>query len=224
VRSSARAALLVLLLGGAALCVGGCGGASHVGPAELALEREDLVSVCRALQSLQGQTEAEVAATNAAWPLIYDGLPARRSGLYAPQIRAAIEAAADLQLPTLLGEQQVAALTGPASSIAGLYRAFAALAGKGWQLVGAAIYQIEHGSPEAARFARANVALYIDSIYDAHFGLAQIGKQLTRAYKKLGGQDAFGVALDQAEVDELAVTYSEARVRLDPHVAVKLGS
>jgi hypothetical protein len=213
-----------MILAGATLAGAGCGASRPTSPAELALEREDLVSVCRALQSLQGQTEEEVAATKAAWPAIVDGLPPRRSGLYTPQVRAAIEAAADLQLPTLLGERQASGLTGPASSIAGLYRAFAVLAGKGWQLVGAAIYQIEHGSPQAARFARANVALYIDSIYDSHFGVAQIGKQLTLAYKKLGGQEAFGVALNQAEANALAATYSEERDRLVPHVVVKLGS
>jgi hypothetical protein len=222
-RATARAALPVLLAG-AALAAAGCGGGHPTSPAELALEREALVSVCRALQSLQGQTEAEVAATKAAWPEIVDGLPARSSGLYTPALRAAIAAAANLELPTLLSEKQSAALTGPASSLAGLYRAFAVLAGKGWQLVGDAIYQIEHGSPQAARFARANVALYIDSIYDANFGVAQIGKQLTRAYKKLGGAEAFGVALSQAEATALAATYSEARDRLVPHVAVKLGS
>jgi hypothetical protein len=223
VRSLARAATL-LLLGATALAAWGCGSARPTSTAELALEREDLVFVCRALQSLEGQSEAEVNATKAAWPFVYRGLPASSKGLYGPQVEAAIETAERLQLPTLLGEKEAAALTGPASSIAGLYRAFEGLASKGWQLLGGSIYQIEHGSATAASFARANVALYIDSIYDAHFSLAQIGKQLLKAYKKLGGQKVFEHALSQAEVDALAAAYSEGRDRPQPHVGVQLGS
>jgi hypothetical protein len=155
---------------------------------------------------------------------VANGLPRRSTGLYTPQVRAAIETAERLQLPTLFDEKQAAELTGEASSIAGLYRAFEGLASRGWQMIGSGIYQIEHGSPPSARFSRANVPLYIDSVYDGHFGLAQIGKKLQAAYKKLGGQTAFGVALTQAEVDALAAAYSEERNRLEPHVAVKLGS
>ena len=68
--------------------------------------------------------------------------------------------------------------------------------------------QIEHGSPAGARFARENVALYIESVYDGHFDLAQIGKQLSDGYRELGGPAAFGRALTQAEVDALARVYS----------------
>lgn len=213
-----------LVLGAVTFALAGCGGAKHTSPAELALEREDLVFVSRALQGAEGQTEAETATSKAAWPLIVAGLPARRNGLYPPQTQAAVETAERLDLPTLFSEQQAAALTGPASSLVGLYRAYAGLASRGWQMVGAAIYQIEHGSASAGRFARANSPLYIDGIYDGHFGLGQIGKQLRSAYQKLGGQEAFGVALSQAEVDALATFYSPARNRLEPHVTVKLGS
>jgi len=222
-RRAARAAALLLMCG-AALAAGDCGSAKRTSPAELALEREDLVFVSRALQSLEGQTEAEVAATKAAWPFIYRGLAPGSTGLYKPPVRAAIETAERLELPRLLEARPAAALTGPASGIAGLYSAFSGLAGKGWQMVGAAIYQIEHGSSAAGSFSRANSPLYIDSIYDAHFGLAQIGRQLKQAYEKLGGEQAFGVALTQAEVNALADTYSESRDRLDPHVTIQLGS
>ena len=68
------------------------------------------------------------------------------------------------------------------------------------------------------------MALYIESVYDAHFGLAQIGKKLLAGYRKLGGQAAFGAALTQGEVDALADAYSEATDRLHPHVGVRLGS
>jgi hypothetical protein len=223
VRGAARAAALALLALGA-LAAGGCGKSSTPSPAELALEREDLVVVARTLQSVQGESAAEVAASRAAWPQVFAGLPRRRTGLYSPQIRAAIETASRLDLPTLFEPRPAAALTGPASGLTGLYRAFSGLAGRGWQMVGAAIFQMEHGTPAAARFARDNLALYIDSIYDAHFGLAQIGKQLRAAYAKLGGEAVFGEALRQAEVDALARAYSDAGARLEPHVQVKLGS
>ena len=180
--------------------------------------------VARALQSLEGQTSSEVTATKAAWPSVANGLPRRSTGLYTPRLRAAIETAERLQLPTLFNEQQAARLTGQASSIAGLYRAFEELSSRGWQMIGSGIYQIERGSRRSARFSRANAPLYIDSVYDGHFGLAQIGKKLQAAYEKLGGQKAFGVALTQAEVDALAAAYSEERNRLEPHVGVKLGS
>ena len=46
--------------------------------------------------------------------------------------------------------------------------------------------------------------LYIESIYDGHFSLAQIGKKLLAGYDKLGGAADFGASLTQAEVDALA--------------------
>ena len=76
----------------------------------------------------------------------------------------------------------------------------------------------------AARFARENAALYIESVYDGHFSLAQIGKKLLDGYRKLGGPAAFGTALTQQEVDALAHAYSEDADRLHPHVTARLGS
>jgi hypothetical protein len=108
--------------------------------------------------------------------------------------------------------------------MASLFRGYTLLSSRGWQMIGGAINQIEHGSPASARFARANVALYIESIYDAHFGLAQIGKKLLDAYTKLGGPAAFGSSLTEAEANRLAGIYSEAGDRLYPHAEVKLGS
>jgi len=55
-------------------------------------------------------------------------------------------------------------------------------------------------------------------------GCPQIGKQLGAAYKKLGGEEVFGEALGQAEVDALVKAYSEATDRLEPHVQVQVGS
>lgn len=165
-----------------------------------------------------------MAATGVAWPSIVNGLPPGRRRIYTEQLAQAVEAGERLTLPPLFDEKQAAALTGPASGITGLYRTFVGLAGTSWRMIGAAVFQLEHGSPQAARFARANVALYIDSVYDAHFALGQISKQLVKGYKKLGGQETFGSALTQAEVDGLAATYDEAHDRLEPHVTVKLGS
>jgi hypothetical protein len=165
-----------------------------------------------------------VSATKAAWPLVVNGLPAETSAIPRPTIHAAVDAAAELGVPALFEEAQATSLTGPGSSLASAFRGYSTLAARGWQLIGAAIEQIEHGSAVAARFARANVALYIESVYDAHFSLAQIGKQLLAGYKKLGGAAAFGAALTPAEVDELARTYSQASDRLHPHTGVRLGS
>jgi hypothetical protein len=208
----------------AGLSVGGCGKGGSTTPAELALEREDLVFVARTLQALEGQAGASVTATRQAWPQIAKGLADRRRGLYTPELADAIEAGERLTLPPLLHEQQSAALTGPASGIAGLYKSFALLGGASWRMLGGSIYEIEHGSAAGARFARENSPLYIDGIYDATFALGQISKQLRRGYEKLGGEDKFGGALTQAEVDGLARTYDEAHDELEPHVAVRLGS
>jgi len=207
----------------AALTIGACGGGASAAPGVARLEREDLVIVSRALLSARAQAGTEVAATKAAWPLVANGLPAN-----SPASRAAIhsagEAAARLQLPPLFQERTAASITGPGSPIAGLFRSFVTLSTRGWQMIGGAIDQIEHGSPASARFARANVDLYIESVYDGHFTLAQIGKQLVAGYRTLGGPSAFGGSLTQAEVNQLARIYSEPSDRLHPHPGVRLGS
>jgi hypothetical protein len=206
-----------------ALALAGCGAKKGATPQALQLERGDLVAVAQALSGQEASVDSEVAATKAAWPLIANGLPADGT-ISHPAIGTAIERAATLRLPELFGERQAPALTGPSSPVAGTFRTFSLLATRGWRLIGAAIEQIEHGSRAGARFARANVALYIESVYDAHFSLAQIGKQLVKGYKELGGEAAFGASLTQAEIDGLAATYSEPTDRLYPHVGVRLGS
>jgi hypothetical protein len=223
-RTIGRAAAL-LMLGGAALAVAGCGGGHRSAtPQALQLRRADLVAVSRALSGREQSVRSEVAATKAAWPLLARGLPAHVSMVSQPAIRTATERAAALTLPGLFEERQAAAITGPGSGLTGTYRTFSILAERGWRMIGAAVEAIERGSPAAARFARANVALYIESVYDAHFVLGQIGKQLLAGYKKLGGQAAFGASLTQAEVTALADTYSESSDQLYPHSKVRLGS
>jgi hypothetical protein len=180
--------------------------------------------VARALERLERPVASEVAATRAAWPQIANGLPGDTTRVVRTPIRTAASAASKLVLPALFEEASASGLTGPAAGLAGLFRSYSFLASRGWQLVEASLDQIERGSPVAARFARANVALYIESIYDAHFSLGRIGKDLAGGYDKLGGTRMFGTSLTPSEVDGLARAYSEARNRLHPHVGVRLGS
>jgi hypothetical protein len=211
-----------LLIGFALTIASGCGGGAPSTTA-LRLEREDLIALVRALQSAQPSVHSEVLASKAAWPLVVNGLPAH-GALARKPVHTAAAAAAGIAVPALLQEDEAGALTGPAATISGLFHGFYELSKRGWQLIDGAIGQVEHGPAAAARFARANVALYIESVYDGHFSLAQTGKQLLAAYRKLGGPVAFGHALTPDEVNDLAAAYSEASVRLHPHVGVKLGS
>lgn len=168
----------------------------------------------------------ELAAAKRAWPLVVDGLPSGAqalAGAHAP-IAAAAMSAAQIRTPPLLQEAQAVSLTGPGSPLSGLFRTYTGLSTRGWTLIVAATTQIEHGTPAAARFARENVAFYIESVYDGHFDLAQIDKHLHDGYRELGGPPAFGRTLTQAEVDALGDAYSEATARLHPHVGVRLGS
>jgi hypothetical protein len=215
------AVLLALLVFAAT----GCGSnASNTHETAARLQREDLIAVAHALARVEKQVAREVAATKAAWPSVANGLASGRSASDATAIRAAAQSAGSLALPEILEAGHINTLTGPASGVAGLFRGYAALAGHGWTMIAGALDEVEHGTPAAASFARANVALYIESVYDAHFGLAQIGRRLKDAYDELGGAGAFGSALTPAEVSRLAGGYSEAKDRLHPHTGVKLGS
>jgi hypothetical protein len=212
------------VLGVAVLAAAGCASVKRSTPQALHLQRADLIAVSRALRALEPSVRSEVRATKAAWPLVANGLPANLSALPRAPIATAGQRAAAIELPELFAERTARSLTGPGAHLAGLLRSYSVLSTRGWALIGAAIHQIQHGSATAARFARANVALYIQSVYDAHFGLAQIGKQLLAAYDKLGSASAFGASLTPAEVNALARTYSEANDRLHPHTGVHLGS
>jgi hypothetical protein len=220
-----RLATLLLTLGGAAGLLAGCGGSSSaVTPAAERLQRADLVAVVHGLRQAEPSAAREMAAARNAWPLVADGLPAAIPPSTQASLSAASHAAREIVLPPLMGETRARSLTGPAAGITGLFRTFHGLAGRGWTLIAASGEEISSGSPAAARFARANVALYIDSVYDGHFDAALLGKSLLAGYKKLGGPAAFGAMLTQAEVDALAGAYSPASERLHPHPGVKLGS
>jgi hypothetical protein len=229
VRRAIRGPALLLLLLCAVLAgataLSGCGG-PHRSRAELRLEREDLLAVSRALKGVQSPIAAELAAAKRAWPYVVNGLPAGAQALASSRapVDAAAVRAAKIPTPPLMSEAEFVSLTGPGSPLAGLFRTYDGLVTRGWAQIAAAIAQIEHGTPVAARFARENVALYIESVYDGHFDLAQVDKKLIRSYRELGGPAEFGSALTQAEVDALANAYSEATARLHPHVGVRLGS
>jgi hypothetical protein len=224
-----RLAALLLVLSGVAGAAGvlvGCGGGtgSASTPAAERLQREDLVAVSHGLRQAEGSLRREMAAARIAWPLVANGLPASIPPGVRPAVSAASAAARAIVVPPLMSEAQSRSLTGPAAGIAGLFRTFDGLTERGWTLTGAAGTEIEGGSSAAAQFARENVALYIDSVYDGHFDATLIGKSLLAGYEKLGGGKGFGATLTQAEVDALAGAYSPATERLHPHPGVKLGS
>ncbi len=205
------------------LLAAGCGSHKTDSEAGLRLQREYLIVTVRAIDGVSGAIAAEAVATKAAWPLVANGLRASIGAAGEAKIAAAAAAAAARRLPALFGERESQGLTGPASSIVGEFRTFAALSKHGWQMIAYAL-QRERGGGGAGRFARATVALYIDSVYDAHFGLAQIGKKIIAGWKRLGGTKEFGSALPEAEVQRLSSLYSEQSYRLYPHATVKLGS
>jgi hypothetical protein len=207
-----------------ALALAGCGHSGTVASSTgLRLQREDLIATAQALTTVEARVAGEAAATRTAWPLVANGLP-RKNDTAQPLLDAAAGQAEALKLPGLFEERKAATLTGAASGIAGLFRGSDTLAARGWRMIAASVREVDRGPSAAAAFAEANVALYIDSVYDAQFGLAQVGKRLRSAYAKLGGPAAFGAALTQTEVDRLAAAYSEPAIRLHPHASVKLGS
>jgi hypothetical protein len=219
--------LLAIVTTAAATAIAGCGSTGKQpvsAPTALKLQREDLVAASRALEQSAAPVAGEVAAAKAVWPLIAG--PNAQAGAIASAAGAsrAVKRATRLPIPALFGEARARSLTGPASQIAGVFRSSVLLSRRGWEMQIASSQQISSGSPAVARFARENVALYTESIYDAHFGLAQIGKKLRAGYEQLGGASAFGPSLTQAQVDSLTLAYSEARIRLYPHVRARLGS
>jgi hypothetical protein len=222
--TAARPLASLLSAGAAALVLTGCAGSHKATPASLALQRADFVDVSRQLIDVEPVVDSEVSATKRAWPHIDGGLPPRSGPIARTLIRAAGQRAAAVRTPGMFEEDKSASLTGPGAGIASDFRGFSSLAARGWLMIDAAVEQIAHARPLAARFARANVALYVESVYDSHFALAQIGKKVLDSYKKLGGPEAFGAALTQAEVQALANAYSEPSDRLYPHESVKLGS
>jgi len=181
--------------------------------------------VARALAHAEPSARAETLAAKAAWPHVANGVPAHLGSYARNLIDTAAARASSLAVPTVLSEHEAQALIGASSGVAGSYRFFSVLASRGWTLLAADVHQSEHPhTASAARFARANVDLYIESVYDAHFALAKLGKDILRGYQKLGGTEAFASKLPEREVNALAAQYSEGNFRLYPHPRVHLGS
>ncbi len=218
-----RKAALLIASGAAAVFGTGCGSASHASEAGLRLQREDLIAAARALERSSGEVARETAATKIAWRHVANGLSSSPSAAEAADIAKATRTAAALQLPSVFGESSSSGLTGPAASISGAFRSFQGLVSRGWQMISYTLAR-ERADRSQDGFARANVALYIESVYDGHFSLAQVGKKLLAGWEKLGGTGAFGGSLPRAEVERLAGLYSERNYRLHPHDGVKLGS
>jgi hypothetical protein len=139
--------------------------------------------------------------------------PSREIAARNAAIGAAVARARSLRL-SLVPESQ--ALTGAAAGLAGVYELAAALVAHSWPEIDAAANAARHG-PRAAAFLRANANTYIIAVYDGHFDLSLIGKGLRRAYRRLGGPDAFGASLTAAQVRAIAAAYSPRSVRLRPH-------
>jgi hypothetical protein len=220
----ARGVLWLLALGLAATLLSGCGGHKKPTPAELSLERGDLVVISHTLQQLEGPLQSSMQDSRAAWPYVEDGLSRPRYRAARGPARRAAEAAAAIPEPAVLSETGTAELTGPISPVGGLFRTFIGLVPRSWKLIAADISELEAGPAAARQFARETVDLYIESVYDGYFSLAQIGKKLLVAYKELGGPEAFSQTLPEAQVKTLAEVYSEPTFRLEPHPGVKLGS
>ena len=81
-------------------------------------------------------------------------------------LSAASGAARAIVLPPPMSKERARSLTGPASGITGLFQTFDGLTERGWTLTAAASDQIDSAPAATARFARENVPLYIDSVYD----------------------------------------------------------
>jgi hypothetical protein len=222
-RVLASLALIVL----AALAVTACGsGGSKTSASSrtvLAVERSDLLLVARALRGAEASVQHEVTASKRVWTAIAHGLPGEISASLQLDASTANTAASDIQAPSFMTQAEGPTakprreLTGPAAGIAGLFQSFSVLSEHGWKLIAATIEGAGHSSTTTAQFLRANAPLYIASIYDGHFDLASIGKNLLKAYRKLGGSSGFGDSLQAGEVDMLTRFYGD-RLRLEPHV------
>jgi hypothetical protein len=176
------------------------------------------VQVSAGLQSAAPTVRREVSASREAWPSIASGLPQALSPTLKSAVTRASARASALPSPPFLAEPRQ--LTGPAAGIAGLYEGFERLASRGWLLTQAGVNAIAGGTtPAVASFSRNNSSLYIDAIYDSHFNLSLIGKNLVSAYKQLGGEGAFGTRLPSDKLAALAASYSIPAVRLQPHPA-----
>lgn len=187
------------------------------------LASADLVAAARLFGNSEPAIEREVQAARAAWPYIYQGLPANPSERLKELLRHADEAAQAIDVPD---ERVPHAVTDPllepgAAPVATL-ETFDKLVKQSWAQLRAGAEL--GGDGRAERFVRENSGLYVGSIYDAHEQLGQTGKKLEDGYRELGGPDEFAGSLRQQEIEQLVATYSEQNIRLFPAVAPELGA
>jgi hypothetical protein len=227
--------------------VDGCGGSSSSSSSELRARRAALAEVAHALLGAREAVAREVAAARVGWPLIDHGLPsvpsapARAKGDTRSRTRkqraeaalrkrraalarrlAAIDhavstASADgerVPTPLLLHVEE---LTGAGSEIAGVYELATGLIAHGWPQVKATVRAMRRGPRATEAFLRGNVNTYIISVYDGNFDLSLLGKELAKAYKRLGGKKEFGSSLTPQEVKEVAAAYAPGVEQLHPH-------
>jgi hypothetical protein len=175
------------------------------------------VLVAHTLGQLEASTHSEVTAARTAWPALAHGLPRNPSPATRLAVAVAERRAVAITLPGYV-TSEAGGLTGPATTLGGLLKAYAVLAPRGWRFVAAALAtERGGGTTAAAQFLQTNVGLYIYCIYDGHYDLSLVGKALQGAYLKLGGPPAFGRSLTQRQVEALARAYSIPATRLAPH-------
>jgi hypothetical protein len=209
--------LLLLCFVASILC--GCGATAR-DTIELRLERADLRTITSQLSAVQRGLSAEVAASRQAWPSLYNGLPEPPPKRLQAEVARAQAALARVAAPAFLNEAR--GLTGPASDIGSLFEVFWALDHQGWTAIAATIQSIRDGPASAAGFRRANVPIYIQSVYDAHYDLSLIANSIKQGYEALGEAQAFAT-LTPVQINALSDLYSPSGARLEPHTSNRLG-
>jgi hypothetical protein len=126
-----------LTAGAATVGAVGCGG-HQPRPAVLRLERVDLVLVAHTLGQLEVATHSEVAVARTAWPELAHGLPRNPSPATQLATATAAHRAAAISLPGYV-TTEAGGLTGPATALAGLLKAYAVLTQRGWRFLAAAL-------------------------------------------------------------------------------------
>jgi hypothetical protein len=139
---------------------------------------------------------------------------ARRLAAIDLAVGTAAAEAERLPVPLLSHSEE---LTGAGSEIAGVYELAAGLIAHGWPQVKATVTAVRSGPRATQAFLRGNVNTYIISAYDGNFDLSLLGKELVKAYKRLGAKKQFGSSLTPQEVKELAAAYAPRGEQLHPH-------
>ncbi len=196
---------------------GASGAQASSAPRQLKLERTDLATVARGLLRAEPSIQREILAARAAWPAIAGGLPALVPLATNELLSAALRRSERLATPGFIS--YAGELTGESAAIAGLLLSYEQLSQQGWTMTLAAARHLTGLSalPVATLgFLRANAALYIGCVYDAHYNLSVIGGRMREAYAQLGGAPGFGDALPASLMARIVAFYSPGAARLAP--------